>query len=488
MLRTIIVPIAPPETTSEGRETAAISLAAALINERTERVILVTATGLGPIFDPLSRRLVPYPAELVASAHERATRHLEGLAVNFGDARVETVVLDGDAVDAALTVAEGAMDPALVVATSAPTGLRRAITGSIAIALAHEAECPVFVVRESAERVNLDPGRPLRVLVALDRSVLAEHALAVTRRTFTPDRAELRLVHVVDGTDLSDLSPSGMVDIATGRARQYLEEIAAKLTAEGYRVTIDVRDGRPATRIVEAAKELGADVIAMATHGRGGFSRLFLGSTAERVLLAAEAPLLLVRPNPAVIAAAEATRAAREARARRGAPLPQPALWDRPARELMSTPVYVATEETPLQVLVETMLEQRIGCLPIVDERGRLTGIVTESDFIAADRCVPLAAYQVPQCFRQHVTEEALEHIYHAGRTLTAREIMSHPVTVATEDEPANSLARKLLTSRIKRLPVVRDGVPVGVVGRRDLLQLLLPAEAVAEATAPGET
>jgi nucleotide-binding universal stress UspA family protein len=54
----------------------------------------------------------------------------------------------------------------------------------------------------------------------------------------------------------------------------------------------------PAAAIVEAAPRLGADVIVMATHGRGGLTRLIAGSTASEVLRRTRLPVLLHRPGP----------------------------------------------------------------------------------------------------------------------------------------------------------------------------------------------
>jgi nucleotide-binding universal stress UspA family protein len=57
-----------------------------------------------------------------------------------------------------------------------------------------------------------------------------------------------------------------------------------------------VSEGRVADEILRAARERSAGVIAMATHGRGGLSRLVFGSVAERVLSDTQVPLLLIRP------------------------------------------------------------------------------------------------------------------------------------------------------------------------------------------------
>ncbi len=53
--------------------------------------------------------------------------------------------------------------------------------------------------------------------------------------------------------------------------------------------------------------------------------------------------------------------------------------------DVMSTPVHEIHPDAPLEVAARTMLERRIGCLPVIDE-GRLIGILTEADFVAAFR------------------------------------------------------------------------------------------------------
>jgi nucleotide-binding universal stress UspA family protein len=76
---------------------------------------------------------------------------------------------------------------------------------------------------------------------------------------------------------------------------QYLLERADVLCAAGMRVQTAVRVGDPATEIVEAARETGADLIAMTTHGRSGLGRLLFGSVAEAVLRRAHVPVFLLR-------------------------------------------------------------------------------------------------------------------------------------------------------------------------------------------------
>jgi nucleotide-binding universal stress UspA family protein len=85
-------------------------------------------------------------------------------------------------------------------------------------------------------------------------------------------------------------------------AQEYLAPVAVELRNKGVRVTTEVRSGAPAQEIVAAAREAGADLIAMSTHGRGGLGRLIFGSVAEAVLREAEIPVLLMRTTEAEVA------------------------------------------------------------------------------------------------------------------------------------------------------------------------------------------
>lgn len=80
-------------------------------------------------------------------------------------------------------------------------------------------------------------------------------------------------------------------------AQEYLERIAERLRARSLAVTSRVvSQERPAVAILEDASTHGADLIAVATHGRGGLKRLLLGSVSDKVLRGAATPVLVYRP------------------------------------------------------------------------------------------------------------------------------------------------------------------------------------------------
>jgi nucleotide-binding universal stress UspA family protein len=80
--------------------------------------------------------------------------------------------------------------------------------------------------------------------------------------------------------------------------REYLEGVAERLRPLAAGVQTTVRFGQPAEEILRYAEEIGADLIAMCTHGRSGISRWVYGSVADKVLRGASCPVLLVRVRP----------------------------------------------------------------------------------------------------------------------------------------------------------------------------------------------
>ena len=139
-----------------------------------------------------------------------------------------------------------------------------------------------------------------RVLIPLDGSRLAEGILPFILQIAGPLDLEVALVRVVQPVApqaIEGTTQFTVDDVAArlNEAREYLAPVAADLRQRGVRVTTDARYGQPVTEIVAAAREAGAGIIAMTTHGRSGFSRLIFGSVADAVLRQAEIPVLMMR-------------------------------------------------------------------------------------------------------------------------------------------------------------------------------------------------
>jgi nucleotide-binding universal stress UspA family protein len=205
----------------------------------------------------------------------------------------------------------------VVMSTHGRTGFSRAWLGSVADAVVRHITKPVLMVRprDQWSTVELEDERDRvfsRVLVPLDGSRLAEsilpHAAALTS-TLQGGLSLLRVVEpvVVKAAEYPLEYPSFLTttdreatDRTVEQARVYVTAVAARLRDEyGLDVSADVRLAeRVAPAISEFARESEADLIALATHGRGA-SRLVVGSIADKVLRAGPPAVLLFHPAEA---------------------------------------------------------------------------------------------------------------------------------------------------------------------------------------------
>jgi len=145
-----------------------------------------------------------------------------------------------------------------------------------------------------------------RIIVPLDGSTLAEQALPQAEALAHLTGAPLHLVRVIDPVGPGAL---GTVTLHTDAlavqllleeeriaARDYLERVERDVRDRQHAVTVEYRQG-PATQELLAMTQPG-DLLVMATHGRGGLARWFLGSVAEAIVRRASIPVLLVRASP----------------------------------------------------------------------------------------------------------------------------------------------------------------------------------------------
>jgi nucleotide-binding universal stress UspA family protein len=137
-----------------------------------------------------------------------------------------------------------------------------------------------------------------RILVPVDGSALAEAVLPVAEALARDYEAELALLRAVQMPSVETLDPAGEADLTSAKA--YVAGIANQLRMRGLqRVRWTLPPGPPAQAIAEATSREAADLVVMATHGRGALGRLLLGSVAEAVVRETPAPVLLVRGLPA---------------------------------------------------------------------------------------------------------------------------------------------------------------------------------------------
>jgi CBS domain-containing protein len=132
------------------------------------------------------------------------------------------------------------------------------------------------------------------------------------------------------------------------------------------------------------------------------------------------------------------------------------------AREVMSSPVVTVTTATGVREAGELLCANGFTALPVVDDDdGSLVGIVTEADLIR-DR--------IPPDPRVHGSHRP----HRATSPLLVADVMTSPVESLTAGADISDAARIMVDERIRCLPIVDGGAPVGIVTRRDLLRAAL--------------
>jgi len=227
------------------------------------------------------------------------------VTVELLDRPLESLVNESLATFLAAHITATATD-LVVMTTHGQRGLTRAWLGSVADALVRLSHTPILLLRPQAgapDFVHL----PLlkHMLLTLDGTALAEQILEPALTLGAIMQAEYTLLRVVE----TDVFPSYLllpqakgyippaIEAAEIEAQNYLTTVALRLRNKGcIHTSVLLGDHAASTILAEAQRHVGG-LIACATHGRSGMTRLLLGSVADKVLRGATTPVLMMRPR-----------------------------------------------------------------------------------------------------------------------------------------------------------------------------------------------
>lgn len=301
MLHRILVPL-------DGSELAAKALVQArrLLRGPETDVILVRVVETGGL-DPVHSAAVTPRLRLEASDY---LARLKNDLVRSG-IKARPVVGEGLAWEQIVDVARREEATLIVMTSHGRTGLARWVLGSVAEKVIRSSRIPVLVLRSfETGATGLEsavPGVELafhKLLVPVDGGDLSLAALDPAARVAHVFGASVVLVQVESrfdyppGTFMSRLvdPPKVSPGLLPADPARRLDHAGEWLAARGLTVTTLRVGGDAASRIVDLPRELGADLIVMATHARAGLTRFILGSVAEKVLRHSELPLLIIPP------------------------------------------------------------------------------------------------------------------------------------------------------------------------------------------------
>src|SRR5215467_2700488 len=141
------------------------------------------------------------------------------------------------------------------------------------------------------------------------------------------------------------------------------------------------------------------------------------------------------------------------------------------AMDVMTTAVVTVSPDSTVQDLAKLISERGISGVPVV-ENGRLVGIVSEGDLLhRAETATERRTARRRWRWFDPGIEEARNYIKEHGRTV--RDIMTREVISVDETTDLAEVATLMETKRIKRVPVLRDGMLVGILSRANLVRAM---------------
>ena len=144
------------------------------------------------------------------------------------------------------------------------------------------------------------------------------------------------------------------------------------------------------------------------------------------------------------------------------------------ARDIMTTEVLTVSPETSIADLSKTLENRQIGGVPVVDQDGRLVGVITQSDLVerARDLELPPAINILDFHFYLQIPSHSIHKVEKMLGTTVGDCMSPDPVTVAP-DTPVAQIAALMAKQQVHTIPVVKAGKIVGVIGKMDLVRAM---------------
>ncbi len=232
--------------------------------------------------------------------------------------QVDTTIVPGSAGISILDAAKEESVDVIVMSSHGETGFKRFALGSVAQYVSRHSSVPVLVLHgDEPEPFSspADSSRSIAALVALDGSELAEAVLEpaayAVAALAAPNQGRLLLSTVANKQ--AESVKRGSEEFMRDEAKKYLTAMVDRIKGsevgtlnltigwsieESKDVANALIEAAESGKVVESSEEFsGCDLIAIATHGRGGFKRLMAGSVTESILGRTELPMLIVRPR-----------------------------------------------------------------------------------------------------------------------------------------------------------------------------------------------
>ncbi|MBA3005769.1 MAG: CBS domain-containing protein [Proteobacteria bacterium] len=145
------------------------------------------------------------------------------------------------------------------------------------------------------------------------------------------------------------------------------------------------------------------------------------------------------------------------------------------ARDIMSRDIITVTEESTIKELARILTSNHISGVPVINDSGKLVGVVTESDLIFQTKKVhiPTVITILDSVFYLENPDKMGDEMKKMAGSKVKDILTSSPVTV-TEETPLDEIATIMSEKNFHTLPVVNKETLVGVIGKKDIIRTLI--------------
>ncbi|WP_432736228.1 CBS domain-containing protein [Maridesulfovibrio sp. FT414] len=144
------------------------------------------------------------------------------------------------------------------------------------------------------------------------------------------------------------------------------------------------------------------------------------------------------------------------------------------AKDIMTSGALTLEPESDVATAAKLLLEKHLNGVPVVDQEGKLVGVICQSDLVAQQKSVSMPSlFTILDGFISFTSNEDLEReVNKIAATKVAHAMTPNPVTI-TPETGIEQIADLMVERKLYTLPVVEDGKLVGVVGKEDVLKTL---------------
>jgi CBS domain-containing protein len=145
-------------------------------------------------------------------------------------------------------------------------------------------------------------------------------------------------------------------------------------------------------------------------------------------------------------------------------------------KDIMTTPVITVTPDMNIASAAKILLDNGVNGAPVVDDKGRLVGILCQSDLIAQQKKLPIPTlFTFLDSVIQLSSAKQIEKQIRKIAALTVAEAMTPEPVAVHPDTGIETVAALMVDKNFHTLPVVENSRLVGIIGKEDVLRTLLP-------------